>query len=61
MTAWVFVLVLLMADGEVRETKSVPFATWQECEHARIAEAGKPMTSDVQARILRRCRPEVKA
>jgi hypothetical protein len=61
MTAWVFVLVLLMADGEVRETKSERFGSWQDCELARIAEAGKPMTSDVHARILRRCRADVKA
>lgn len=61
MSAWAFVLVLLMADGEVREVKKSGFSSWQECEHARIAEAGLPMTSDVHARILRRCRPEVKA
>lgn len=61
MTAWVFVLVLLMADGEVREVKSDGFSSWQACEEARIAEAGKPMTSDVHARIIRRCRSEAKA
>lgn len=60
MTVWVFISVLLLWDGEVRETKSERFETWQQCETARIAEAGKPMTSDVHARILRRCTSETK-
>lgn len=53
---WVFFLVLVLNDGELRELRIGTFATWQTCEEARVVEASKPIPDQVQGRVLRACR-----
>lgn len=58
MIAWVFIAMLLMPDGEIRQLKSPRFSTWQACENARTAMALERIPAGAEGRVIQTCRSE---
>jgi hypothetical protein len=59
--AWVFITMLLMPDGEIRQLKSARFSTWQACETARTAMALERIPVGAEGRVIQPCRSETKS
>lgn len=61
MIAWIFLTMLLMPDGEIRQIKSPTYSTWQACETARTATAFERIPAGAEGRVIQPCRSESKS